>query len=101
MVTVAEQGGREMPNSRLLWPTSEELHQRYELMDQMMEAHGVDVLAALGVDGGLAFIEARAKCRCCLHERACMHWVAREGQRGSPNFCPNASFFRSCPNVES
>jgi len=40
-----------MPNSRLLWPTSEELHQRYELMDQMMEAHGVDVLAALGVDG--------------------------------------------------
>ena len=52
-----------MPNSRLLWPTREELRQRYELMDRMMETRGVDVLASIRVDGGLAFIEARAKCR--------------------------------------
>jgi hypothetical protein len=49
-----------MPNSRLVWPTHEELRQRYELMGRMMETRGVDVVEALRVDGGLAFIEARA-----------------------------------------
>jgi hypothetical protein len=90
-----------MPNTRLLWPTREELLQRYELMDQMMEVRGVDVLAALRVDGGLAFIEARAKCRYCLHEGICRHWLASEGQRGSADFCPNAAFFRSCQSIDS
>ena len=90
-----------MPNSRLLWPTREELRQRYELMDRMMEARGVDVLAALRVDGGLAFIEARAKCRYCQHEGVCRHWLESEGKRGSADFCPNATFFRSFPSIES
>ncbi len=89
-----------MPNSRLLWPTREELRQRYELMDRMMETRGVDVLAALRVDGGLAFIEARAKCRYCQHAGVCRHWLASEGQRGSSDFCPNAAFFRSCPDID-
>jgi hypothetical protein len=84
-----------MPNSRLLWPTREELRQRYELMDRMMETRGVDVLAALRVDGGIAFIEARAKCRYCQHEGVCKHWLASEGQRGPVGFCPNAAFFKS------
>ncbi len=52
-----------MRRSRLLWSTNEELRQRYALMEQMMETQGVDVLSALRVDGGLAFVEARAKCR--------------------------------------
>ncbi len=90
-----------MPDSRLMWPTHEELLRRYELMDRMMEAHGVDALAALRVDGGLAFIEARAKCRYCRHEAVCRNWLASEGHRGSPNFCPNAAFFRSCLSIES
>jgi len=90
-----------MPNSRLLWPTREELRQRYELMDRMMETRGVDVLAALRVDGGLAFIEARAKCRYCQHEGVCRHWLESEGKRGSADFCPNATFFRSFPSIES
>ncbi|MGK2923464.1 MAG: DUF6455 family protein [Methyloceanibacter sp.] len=90
-----------MPNSRLLWPTHEELRQRYELMDRMMEARRVDVLTALGVDGGLAFIEARAKCRYCQLEGICRHWLASERQRGSADFCPNAAFFRSCPSIDS
>jgi len=90
-----------MPNSRLLWPTREELRQRYELMDRMMETRGVDVLAALRVDGGLAFIEARAKCRYCQHEGVCRHWLESEGMRGSADFCPNATSFRSFPSIES
>jgi len=90
-----------MPSSRLLWPTREELRQRYELMDQMMETRGVDVLAALRVDGGLAFVEARAKCRYCLHEGVCRHWLESEGQRGTAEFCPNAAFFRSSGRKEN
>ena len=31
-----------MANSRLLWPSPDEQRQRQELMDQMMEARGVD-----------------------------------------------------------
>ena len=90
-----------MPSSRLLWPTREELRQRYELMDQMMETRGVDVLEALRVDGGLAFVEARAKCRYCLNEGVCRHWLETEGQRGTAEFCPNAAFFRSSRRKES
>jgi hypothetical protein len=90
-----------MPNSRLLWPTSEELGERYALMDRMMEVQGVDVLAAIRVDGGLTFIEARAKCRYCLHAGICRHWLSSEGQRGAADFCPNVAFFRSCRSIES
>jgi Family of unknown function (DUF6455) len=84
-----------MQNLRLLWPTRDELRQRYELMDQMMETCGVDVPAAIRMDGGLAFIEARAKCRYCLHEGVCRHWLASEDERGPADFCPNTAFFRS------
>jgi uncharacterized protein DUF6455 len=90
-----------MPNSRLLWPTNEELRKRYALMDQMMEAQGADVLAAIRVDGGLAFIEARAKCRYCLHEGVCRRWLQSEGQRGTADFCPNVEFFQSGPKLDN
>jgi len=90
-----------MPSSRLLWPTHEELLQRYALMDQMMKVRGVSVPAALRVDGGLAFIEARAKCRYCVHEGICRRWLASEGQRGSADFCPNTAFFQSCLTIQS
>jgi hypothetical protein len=85
-----------MQSSRLLWPTLEEARQRQDLMDRMMQIRGVDVLTVLGVDGGLAFIEARAKCRYCLHEEVCRRWLATEAPRTPPYFCPNAAFFLSC-----
>lgn len=90
-----------MPNSRLLWPTRDDLRQRYDLMDRMMEARGVDILAALRVDGGLAFIEARARCRYCVHEGVCRLWLDGEGRRGAADFCPNMAFFRSCPRGDN
>ena len=43
-----------MSNSRLFWPTEEQLRRRYELMDRMMQKHGVAADAARRVDGGLA-----------------------------------------------
>ena len=67
-----------MANSRLLWPSPDEERQRQELMDQMMEARGVDVAAAARVDGGLAMLEAATKCRLCPDEEACRHWLAGE-----------------------
>ncbi|BAQ16584.1 hypothetical protein GL4_1126 [Methyloceanibacter caenitepidi] len=70
-------------------------------MDQMMEAQGVDVLAAIRVDGGLAFIEARAKCRYCQHAGVCRRWLLGDGGRRAADFCPNVAFFRSCPRLDS
>jgi hypothetical protein len=87
-----------MSNSRLLWQTPEQLQRRYELMDRMMQKRGVDADAALGVDGGLVFTEARAKCRYCLHEETCRRWLTIKAPRRSPDFCPNAAFFLSCRN---
>jgi hypothetical protein len=83
-----------MSNTRLLWPTPEQLRRRLDLMDRMMRKRGVDVCAALGVDGGMAFIEARAKCRYCRNEEACCRWLTIRAPRTNPDFCPNAGFFR-------
>jgi hypothetical protein len=82
-----------MAYSRLLWATKEQLRRRYELMDRMMQRHGVDTKTARRVDGGLAFLEARAKCRYCLHEEECRRWLTIRAPRRSPNFCPNTAFF--------
>lgn len=84
-----------MSNLRLTWPTPEQLRRRYELMDRMMQRCGVDVDAAQRVDGGLAFKEARAKCRYCLHEEICRRWLTVRAPGTSPHFCPNAAFFLS------
>jgi hypothetical protein len=86
-----------MPTSTPLWPTLKQVLRRQELMDRMMRMSGVDVVTAVRVDGGLAFVEARAKCRYCLHEEACQDWLeSSEEPRMPPDFCPNASFFHAC-----
>jgi Family of unknown function (DUF6455) len=89
-----------MSNSRLLWPTPEQLQRRHELMDRMMQKRGVDAYAARRVDGGLAFHEARAKCCYCLHEEACRRWLTIRTPRTSSDFCPNAAFFLTCRSVD-
>lgn len=84
-----------MASSRLFWLTPEQLRCRYELMDRMMQKRGVGVDAARRVDGGLAFKEARAKCRYCLHEEICRRWLTLRAPRTAADFCPNAAFFNS------
>jgi hypothetical protein len=64
-------------------------------MERMMQRRGLDADAAQRVDGGLAFKEARAKCRYCLHEEQCRRWLTIRMPKTSPDFCPNAAFFRS------
>ncbi len=86
-----------MSNSRLLWPTPKQLERRHELMDRMMQKRGVDASAARRVDGGLAFREARAKCRYCLHEEACRRWLTVRTPRRVADFCPNDGIFPDVP----
>ena len=96
--------GALMPIPTRLWPTLKEVLRRQDLMDRTMQTSGVDVLTAVRVDGGLAFVEARAKCRYCLHEGACRDrlesceglQIPPEGLQMPPDFCPNAGFFRAC-----
>jgi hypothetical protein len=86
-----------MSTSTRLWPRFEEVLRRQRLMERMMQTSGVDVPMAIRVDGGLAFIEARGKCRYCLHEESCRVWLdsCNESQT-APDFCPNARFFAAC-----
>jgi len=87
-----------MAFSLSLWPTFRQVLWRHELMDRMMRTSGVNVLSAVRVDGGLAFIEARAKCRLCLHEGACRDWLESYNELQPPPDFPDASeqgIFRS------
>jgi hypothetical protein len=85
---ISERQGEDMSNSRLLWPTQKQLRRRYELMNRMMQKRG------------LAFLQARAKCRYCLHEEACRRWLTIRAPRTSPDFCPNAAFFLTCLSAD-
>lgn len=89
-----------MSNARLLQSMPEQLSRRQELMDLMMQKRGVDGYAASHVDGGLAFLKARAKCRYCLHEEACRRWLTIRTPRTSPDFCPNTAFFMTCRSAD-
>jgi hypothetical protein len=64
-------------------------------MDRMMRKRGVDIDGARRVDGGLAFKEARAKCRYCLNEEICRRWLTLRAPRTAAYFCPNAAFFNA------
>jgi len=91
-----------MPTSTPLWPTLEQVLRRQELMDRMMRTSGVDVPTAVRVDGGLAFMEARAKWRYCLYEGVCRDWLElSEGLQMPPDFCPNARLFSACRREDS
>ena len=70
-----------------------------ELMDRMIERAGVDPAAAVRIDRGMGWYEARTRCIACCSERECRDWLARSKAEMSskpPAFCPNAEFFRRC-----
>ena len=80
------------------WPMFREVLRRQELMDDMMERCGVDLLDAIRMDRGQSFVEARAKCRLCVCVRTCRDWLLAPDADLSrpPDFCPNARLFRTC-----
>ena len=85
-----------MPTATPQWPMFREVLRRQELLDDMMERCGVDVLDVIRRDRGQSFAEARAKCRLCLSARTCREWLLAPGVElaSPPDFCPNACLFR-------
>ena len=47
-----------------------------ELMDRMMERVGVDPAAAVRIDRGMGWYQARTRCIACWSERECLDWLA-------------------------
>ena len=80
------------------WPMFREVLRRQEIMDDMMERCGVDVLEVIREDRGQSFVEARTKCRLCSRVKICREWLLTPDGDMSwpPDFCPNARFFRTC-----
>jgi len=72
------------------WPQFARALRKQALMDKMMEAQGVDPLAA--VKTGEAYVRARANCRDCDSEGTCRDWFL-EGESEQADFCPNEEFF--------
>jgi len=71
-------------------------------MDDMMQVVGVEVLAAVDVDGGGSYIRARAACHGCTCEHVCRDWLAEHSEGQQPQaFCPNANFFRAVKSGDS
>jgi hypothetical protein len=79
------------------WPMFNQVRRRQDLMDEMMERLGVDVLTAVRKGNGQGFVGARTRCRGCLHESECRLWLDSSPKLPiPPDFCPNANFFRWC-----
>jgi hypothetical protein len=74
------------------WPQFARVLRRCALMDEMMEAHGIDLVAA--VRTGEEFVRARANCRDCSHEPVCLAWFL-EGSGEPADICPNRELFAS------
>jgi hypothetical protein len=75
---------------------------RQELMDEVMEASHVDVVAVIRLELGQRFMDARSKCRRCIHETQCRDWLCSpEMKSDPPDFCPNAAIFRMCKRSDA
>ena len=74
------------------WPQFARLFRKQELMDEMMETQGVDLVAA--VRAGDGFVRARANCRDCPREATCRAWFL-ERSVAQAEFCPNGEFVAS------
>lgn len=77
------------------WPVFKRVMQHAALMDRMMDRSGVEPLAAVRLDQGSAWYEARTRCIECAHGVECQRWLdpPEVGDRGVPEFCVNANFF--------
>jgi hypothetical protein len=84
-----------MASSSRFWPSRAEIRRRHRLMRRMIRTAGLKPQDVAKVDGGLAILEARAKCTYCQHDAACEAWLGAGGDlRAPPGFCANALLFR-------
>jgi hypothetical protein len=79
------------------WSQFARVLRKQALMDEMMEAQGVDRLATVRMGEG--FVRARAKCRSCDCEGECRDWFL-EGSDQPADFCPNGELFAALKRKE-
>ncbi len=85
-----------MPNASRFRPTRADIRRRHRLMRRMMRAAGIKPQDAADVDGGLAILEARAKCGFCQAEDQCQAWLNGGGDFSQiQEFCSNARLLRA------
>jgi len=85
-----------MPSGSRFRPSRADIRRRHRLMRRMMRIAGVRPQDVAQVDGGLAILEARAKCAYCQYEEACQAWLNADGDfRLTTDFCANARLFRA------
>jgi hypothetical protein len=80
-------------------PIFDRVMRQAALMDRMMRRVGADRNAAVSLDGGSAWFEARLKCIACRREPRCLEWLAHAQAAlpsDPPQFCHNVAFFRRC-----
>lgn len=65
------------------------------LMEDMMEAVGVDQADIVDLDGGQSYLRARANCHACSCKAACTKWLEANPEGGPQPFCPNAALFEA------
>jgi hypothetical protein len=77
-------------------PMLDRVLEQADLMDQVMEAAGINPARAARMDRGRAWYEARSRCIACHDDRRCRAWLASgDGAqvRDAPALCPNRAFF--------
>jgi hypothetical protein len=80
-------------------PVLNRILQHAELMDRMMERVGIDRAAAIRLENGMAWYDARTRCIACHSGQQCQYWLERAAVEpcvGPPDFCLNSAFFRRC-----
>lgn len=89
-----------MASSSRFWPSRADIRRRHRLMRRMIRIAGLKPQDVAKVDGGLAILEARAKCAYCQHDAVCETWLGAGGDlRVPPDFCANALLFRELRNL--
>jgi hypothetical protein len=78
-------------------PMLQRILRQSELMDRMLAHVGVDPAAAMRIDRGMAWYEARSRCIACNRDRDCRDWLrSADGPAEPAEFSPNARFFSLC-----
>ena len=85
-----------MPTGSRFRPSRADIRRRHRLMRRMMRRAGIKPQDAAAVDGGLAILEARAKCGLCQHEDQCQAFLNADGDLAEIQaFCSNARLLRA------
>ncbi len=90
-----------MRNPPQRWPLLRQTFHRFELMNAMMRAIGIDEASAARLDHGQAIATAREQCLACQSTCRCARFLdeldKRTGRMSAcPNFCLNVHFFERC-----